>query len=695
MEEIRTWRIRYKEKNLQELEIVHKFLQKEMEEKRLRRSLRAEICQARHNVNILQSENRALKEDVSELSYARNLERSNGQHDRRLISMERECDARVEKVQEELYAEIERQKVQAQRALDEARSEMREEMRAQLLQQRDTISSRIREDLHHEISRGQEKRKADADRAVAAAASSHKLQLDDALKKAKESFERAMEDQKSRHTLALKTQKDYYEKKVDSIKLHYSALKIQNRMTPWLTKVRARRLSVRNKCDEILKTEEAYVGHLKFVLTEYIQKLRHLFQTESKKLGVEETSGSPSKRVSVVMSAPPGSSPSPPSSPPATKERSDSVSLVSAPPIGLSKSWKDNYAPLTPEEIDTLFGNWEDLVKIHSNFLDDQLRPICEMTGSVEKAVRLSGALVTLAEKLKGPSSEYAAHYESEVLFLLSDLKNSRPLFKKFCDTHLSESCLTLKDILIKPVQRPIHYKLFADKLTRLNNCLPKDSAVLRRATEAIEALCDHTDHVVSKAKVRYLEKMLVRCGNPVRLSVGDRRFVYEGELWKGPVGRRANLRYCYLLSDILIYTERSKLRSSLSRSRVTSRSRASSLRSSFFGSASPDAKAEGSPRRASVSSPLKYRVSIAGILYLRNVTLDEKPGESHFTLSCGEKSWYFEPTRDCNIDLTTGWLDKIKACISECKMQGDDKGLVPCTDPEVPKAKLGIKIYA
>ena len=35
MEEIRTWRIRYKEKNLQELEIVHKFLQKEMEEKRL------------------------------------------------------------------------------------------------------------------------------------------------------------------------------------------------------------------------------------------------------------------------------------------------------------------------------------------------------------------------------------------------------------------------------------------------------------------------------------------------------------------------------------------------------------------------------------------------------------------------------------------------------------------------------------
>jgi len=221
-----------------------------------------------------------------------------------------------------------------------------------------------------------------------------------------------------------------------------------------------------------------------------------------------------------------------------------------------------------------------------------------------------------------------------------------------------------------------------------LQHCLPQQSALLMNAIHAIDDLCRHTNLTVSKAKVRYVDALLRRSGNPTDLCVGDRVFIMEGEMWKGPIGRRANLRYCYLLSDILIYTERVRLRPTSSR-----RSRTNSLRASIFGASSVELPSP-SGRSASISSSPKYKIRINGILYLRNVVIDEKLGENFFTLRCGEKEWYFEPSRDCNIDLKTGWLENIKAAVSKCTAS-TSSDVLPCLDQNADKdLRSGLKMY-
>lgn len=237
----------------------------------------------------------------------------------------------------------------------------------------------------------------------------------------------------------------------------------------------------------------------------------------------------------------------------------------------------ENTGLCSTEEIDTLFSNADQLIKVNQQLLDK----LVEKKAADAFMPEVCDALVDVADSFKIYTS-YCGNYP-EAMKLVHKLQG-QPEFKTHLDRLMNSTegrGLSVESFLIKPVQRICKYPLLLRELQKYTDKNSKDTIPLRLATEKIESVVslvneatrqlgerDRIASVANKieapAPVSFEVKRFVRDGNVVRILNGrskDRYIILFTDLVFVCKGIQKNGKYpletCYETADLCIKNEK------------------------------------------------------------------------------------------------------------------------------------------
>jgi len=114
---------------------------------------------------------------------------------------------------------------------------------------------------------------------------------------------------------------------------------------------------------------------------------------------------------------------------------------------------------------------------------------------------------------------------------------------------------LTLRDFLVKPVQRICRYPLLIEQLIRYTRNSHVDYSQLTAALAKMEAIAKYVNeakrHEENITKVVEIQQMLTGCEN---LVTPTRKYIREGDLTEVD-GKKKTIRHFYLFNDLLLWT--------------------------------------------------------------------------------------------------------------------------------------------
>ncbi|ELR18659.1 RhoGEF domain containing protein [Acanthamoeba castellanii str. Neff] len=218
----------------------------------------------------------------------------------------------------------------------------------------------------------------------------------------------------------------------------------------------------------------------------------------------------------------------------------------------------DEEGILTKEELSTIFSNLSMLLHVNSELYDDISKRVKETNGE-----ELGQCFVLLADYLKMYSqycSNQAAAREAVV-----NASKTNPRFRAFQEkmaVNPELNGLTLRDYLIKPVQRLCKYPLLMRELIKHTDEAHVDYPHLQEAFGKIEAVVTSVNEKKQADEDReVIARIISRLSNTekfgVQLMVPGRRLVQEGKLMEVAKDRSESFRRrFFLFTDLLILAE-------------------------------------------------------------------------------------------------------------------------------------------
>ncbi|KAJ3173283.1 cytochrome c oxidase subunit 1 [Geranomyces variabilis] len=204
---------------------------------------------------------------------------------------------------------------------------------------------------------------------------------------------------------------------------------------------------------------------------------------------------------------------------------------------------------LTPEEINTLFSNTEELVPVNQHLLN-RLR---EKRDADPFLPEVGDAIVDVSESLKVYTT-YCGNYP-EAMKLVHKLQagaETKDELQKMMNSTEGRG-LSLESFLIKPVQRICKYPLLIRELQKHTDKLSKDTISLNLAMTKIESVVAHVNEYTRQLGERdRLVGLQAKIDAPLQLALHERKHVRDGLLSRGFNGK-ARERYVLLFADVLL----------------------------------------------------------------------------------------------------------------------------------------------
>ena len=206
---------------------------------------------------------------------------------------------------------------------------------------------------------------------------------------------------------------------------------------------------------------------------------------------------------------------------------------------------------LTELDIDTIFGNVEDLVVIADDLrdqLEKRIGPAAE-----ETVPRVGDIMCTIAPVLK-LYQKYVSHFERAAQ-RLGECRDKMPVFAQFLDGKAAGGCMPLDSYLIMPVQRIPRYKLLLEEIIKHKPDDDIDQAELQEALRKVKSQAEECNEATRRREnIQKLRNIQARMKG-VDLADPNRRFIHEGKLCRVR-SRVADVAHYvfYLFDDALLY---------------------------------------------------------------------------------------------------------------------------------------------
>ncbi|CAG8437673.1 9044_t:CDS:2 [Rhizophagus irregularis] len=213
----------------------------------------------------------------------------------------------------------------------------------------------------------------------------------------------------------------------------------------------------------------------------------------------------------------------------------------------------------TIEEISTIFGNVEQLLKLHEQLL----KSLEERKINWSPTRHISDIFLKNAPYLK----MYAIYFKSfpQAIATMERLSKESKEFKKFlqqCQQNPELGGLPFNSFLSLPIQRIPRYKLLLEALLKYTEESDPDYNNLKKCVNQISAIADEVNEKIRDAEnqQKVLEIQGQVTGLPNNIVHPARRFIYKGNLYKvspTKVNSYASLqdvRVHFLFNDLLIF---------------------------------------------------------------------------------------------------------------------------------------------
>ena len=208
--------------------------------------------------------------------------------------------------------------------------------------------------------------------------------------------------------------------------------------------------------------------------------------------------------------------------------------------------------PILPEcDIDTIFGNVEDLVVI-SDDLCDKLQERVDNAGN-DEAPRVGDVMCSISPFLK-LFQKYVIHFESAAQ-RLAECRDKSQQFHAFLEAKSARGVMPLESLLIMPVQRIPRYKLLLEEITKLKSEDDIDQQDLKVALRKVKSQADECNEATRRRENIQKLRAIQRRFKGLDLADPSRRFIREGRLCRVRTDAPANYVF-YLFDDALIYAE-------------------------------------------------------------------------------------------------------------------------------------------
>eukprot|EP01119_Soliformovum_irregulare_P010085 TRINITY_DN2464_c0_g1_i1.p1 TRINITY_DN2464_c0_g1~~TRINITY_DN2464_c0_g1_i1.p1 ORF type:complete len:1117 (-),score=381.50 TRINITY_DN2464_c0_g1_i1:42-3215(-) len=217
------------------------------------------------------------------------------------------------------------------------------------------------------------------------------------------------------------------------------------------------------------------------------------------------------------------------------------------------KSLRENEI-IDAQTISSIFMNVELLININKEMLDKLEQRIEE---SSSRYWLIGDILLSMADYFKMYTA-YCSGYEQALQLI--DKSLHIPAFEKWWkETHKNPELhgLSLRDYLVKPIQRICKYPLLVNQLLKNTNDLHVDYENLGKALSKLEAITSYVNeakrHEESLSKIIEIQSILQGCDN---LVAPTRKFIREGTLvfYKNGSGHTYHF---FLFNDLLLYAKK------------------------------------------------------------------------------------------------------------------------------------------
>ena len=208
---------------------------------------------------------------------------------------------------------------------------------------------------------------------------------------------------------------------------------------------------------------------------------------------------------------------------------------------------------LTERDIDTIFGNAEDLVVI-----SDDLRGKLEkrVSESADDVAPMVGDIMCGISPFLKLFQKYVCHFESAAQRLV-ECRDKWPQFAEFLDKKAGSGVMPLDSLLIMPVQRIPRYKLLLEEIIKQKPDDDSDQAELQEALRKVKSQAEECNEATRRREnIMKLREIQSRFKG-LELADPARRFIREGKLYRVR-SRMEQPAHCtfYLFDDALMYSE-------------------------------------------------------------------------------------------------------------------------------------------
>ena len=150
---------------------------------------------------------------------------------------------------------------------------------------------------------------------------------------------------------------------------------------------------------------------------------------------------------------------------------------------------------LAEHDIDTIFGNVEDLMVIADDLRDKLEQRIRPAAG--DAVPRVGDIMCTIAPVLK-LYQKYVSHFERAAQ-RLSECRDKTPVFAQFLDGKTAAGFMPLDSYLIMPVQRIPRYKLLLEEIIKHKPDDDEDQADLREALKKVKSQAEECNEATRR----------------------------------------------------------------------------------------------------------------------------------------------------------------------------------------------------
>ncbi|XP_039590388.1 guanine nucleotide exchange factor VAV3 isoform X2 [Polypterus senegalus] len=209
---------------------------------------------------------------------------------------------------------------------------------------------------------------------------------------------------------------------------------------------------------------------------------------------------------------------------------------------------------LTSQEIDRVFINISDLVKVHKSFVQEVHDSI-----SIKNSQNLYQIFINYKERLL-IYGKYCSHVETAIASLDDICKEKEDVRLKLeeCSKRANNGKFTLRDLLVVPMQRVLKYHLLLQELVKHTHD-PADKSKLRMALDAMKDLAQYVNEVKrDNETLREIDQFQLSIENLNQSLRNYGRPKVDGEVRVSSLDRRSKQdRHIFLFDKAVIVCKR------------------------------------------------------------------------------------------------------------------------------------------